>query len=194
MNYLAHVYLSGQNKMIQIGNFIADSIKGHDYESYPEDIKNGIILHRSIDSFTDFHPIFRNSKHRLHEPYGHYSGVIMDIFYDHFLAKNWNQYSKIPLNTFVSDFYQLLNDNFSVLPIKIQKMTPIMIEQNWLESYATIEGIEKTLFRMDYRTKFKSKMQFAPKELKAFYPQFEEEFMAFFSEVSKMVEEKISNF
>ena len=93
MNFRAHIYLSGENEPLKIGNFIADSIRGNSYLDYPEDLKNGILLHRYIDTFTDAHPIYRKSKHRLHEKYGHYSGVIMDIVYDHFLAKNWNKYS-----------------------------------------------------------------------------------------------------
>jgi acyl carrier protein phosphodiesterase len=79
MNFLAHIYLSGENDHIKIGNFMADSIRGHSYENYLMILK-GILLHRSIDSFTDMHPVYRKSKHRLHEKYGHYSGVIMDIF------------------------------------------------------------------------------------------------------------------
>ena len=87
MNYLAHVYLSGSDQNIMIGNFIADSIKGSKYLEYPIAIQKGILLHRKIDSFTDHHPSFRNSTKKLHQRYGHYSGIIVDIFYDHFLAK-----------------------------------------------------------------------------------------------------------
>lgn len=88
MNFLAHIYLSGNNDLIKIGNFMADGIRGNDYNQFPNEIKKGILLHRQIDTFTDSHAIYRKSKHRLHEKYGHYSGVIMDILYDHFLAKN----------------------------------------------------------------------------------------------------------
>ena len=83
MNFLAHIYLSGDNDLIKIGNFMADGVRGNDYLDFPEEIQKGIILHRAIDTFTDAHPIFRKSKHRLHEKYGHYSGVIIDILYDH---------------------------------------------------------------------------------------------------------------
>ena len=85
MNYLAHVYLSGANDLIKVGNFMADSVKGSQYLNYEKELQHGILLHRHIDSYTDAHPIYRQSKHRLHEKYGHYSGVIMDILYDHFL-------------------------------------------------------------------------------------------------------------
>ena len=193
MNFLAHIYLSGNNDYIKIGNFMADGIKGDDYNNFPDAIKKGILLHRAIDSYTDMHPVFRKSKHRLHEKYGHYSGVIMDIFYDHFLAKNWNSYSKTPLATYINDFYQLLQTHFDELTLKIQKMYPNMVQQNWLLSYATVEGIGTILYQMDYRTKFQSKMQYAIEELVLFYNEFEEEFTLFFEDIRQMALEKIMN-
>ena len=88
MNYLAHIYLSNEEEEITLGNFIADGVKGKKYVQFPLGIQQGILLHRAIDSFTDAHPIVRKSTKRLHKKYGHYSGVIVDILYDHFLAKN----------------------------------------------------------------------------------------------------------
>ena len=170
---------------------MADGIRGNDYLNYPHEIKKGIILHRYIDTFTDANDIFRISKHRLHERYGHYSGVIVDILYDHFLAKNWNKYSDESLTSFVYSFYKSLEDIFEVLSPKTQRILPIMIEQNWLESYATIEGISRILFQMDSRTKFKSKMQFAIEELEAFYSDFEKEFTLFFEELRNHVKDKL---
>lgn len=181
MNFLAHIYLSGDNELMKIGNFMADGIRGHDYLNFPEEVKNGIILHRYIDTFTDAHPIYRQSKHRLHQKYGHYSGVIMDILYDHFLAKNWIIYSEIPLENYVANFYQSLEKNYTVLTEKTKKIMPYMIEQNWLASYATIAGIEFILFQMDYRTKHKANMQEAVVELQQFYTAFENEFTLFFA-------------
>ncbi|MGB5646129.1 MAG: ACP phosphodiesterase, partial [Muriicola sp.] len=101
MNFLAHIFLSFGDKEISIGNFIADSIRGNKYTHLPATIQKGIILHREIDTFTDAHPIHKKSSKRLHPTQGHYSGVVIDVFYDHFLAKNWAQYSEEPLETFV---------------------------------------------------------------------------------------------
>ena len=89
MNFLAHIYLSGDNDLIKIGNFMADGIRGKHYEYLPAEVQKGIVLHRAIDTYTDSHPIFRQSTKRLHHRYHHYAGVIVDVFYDHFLAKNW---------------------------------------------------------------------------------------------------------
>lgn len=183
MNFLAHIFLSGDNDFIKIGNFIADGVRGNDYLDFPEEIKKGILLHRAIDTFTDANETFRISKHRLHERYGHYSGVIVDILYDHFLAKNWTKYSNEPLDKFVARFYQSLEKNYDVLTPRTQRLLPIMKEQNWLVSYATIEGITKILYQMDNRTQFKSKMQYSVEELETFYSDFENEFTLFFEEI-----------
>lgn len=189
MNFLAHIFLSGNNDLIKIGNFMADGIRGNDYLEYPEEIQKGIILHRAIDTFTDAHSIWRQSKHRLHERYGHYSGVIIDILYDHFLAKNWNTYSNENLEDYVERFYQSLKDNYDVLSPKTKKLMPYMIESNWLVSYASIAGIERILFQMDYRTKHRAHMHNAVQELQEFYTEFEEEFTLFFEDLIEMVED-----
>lgn len=183
MNYLAHIYLSQEIKELTIGNFIADSIKGNKFQHFPEKIKDGIILHRALDTFTDKHPIVRKSTHRLFPSYSHYSGVVVDILYDHFLAKNWHEYSEVPLLKYSHNFYDLLNDNYEILPLRVQQFMPYMIRDNWLYNYATIDGIGKILYQMDHRTKNRSKMQYATKELELYYPLFEAEFKAFFNEI-----------
>ena len=170
---------------------MADGIRGKDYLNFSDDIKKGILLHRNIDTFTDAHPIFRKSKHRLHENYGHYSGVIIDIFYDHFLAKNWTVYSNEKLHDFTQTFYQLLEHNFDVLTQKTQKMLPYMMQYNWLESYQTLDGIEKILIQMDARTKNQSKMRFSIAELNLYYINFEQEFTSFFEEITVFTTEKL---
>ncbi len=194
MNFLAHIYLSGDNDLIKIGNFMADGIRGKHFESYPLEIQKGIILHRSIDTFTDAHPIFRQSTKKLHEKYHHYAGVIVDVFYDHYLAKNknWNRYSDEKLEEFVARFYQSLHDNYSILTERTIGMMPYMIEHNWLVSYQTIEGINRILTQMDQRTKNESKMRFATNELSEFYSEFEEEFTNFFQELILFTNTKIT--
>lgn len=191
MNFLAHIYLSGDNDFIKIGNLMADGIRGKDYVNFPKDIQKGIILHRAIDTFTDAHTIFRVSKHRLHEKYGHYSGVIIDVFYDHFLAKNWSNYSDEKLSDFVNRFYKSLDDNFEILTLKTQNMLPYMKQGNWLYNYQFVEEIERVLFQMDKRTKHESNMGFSIKELKEFYPEFEQEFTLFFKELIIYCSEKL---
>ncbi|MDP5158640.1 MAG: acyl carrier protein phosphodiesterase [Flaviramulus sp.] len=191
MNYLAHIYLSGDDPLITIGNFIADGIKGKSYNKYPKDIQIGILLHRHIDSYTDAHKTVRLSTKRLHEKYGHYSGIIVDILYDHFLAKNWKNYSDIPLSVFVESFYDSLEAHFDILPSRIQKMMPFMLADNWLLSYASINGISKILDGMNRRTKNRSGMNKAVIELETFYNEFESEFTLFFDELRAFSKEKL---
>ncbi len=191
MNFLAHIYLSNEQQEITIGNFIADGIKGTKYTQFTKGIQQGILLHRAIDSYTDTHPIVRKSKKRLHKKYGHYSGVIVDILYDHFLAKNWKQYHSIPLHKYIENFYNFINSNFDSLTPRIQKMMPYMIKENWLLSYASTEGIGKILDRMNQRTNYQSKMNLAVLELTTYYNEFEEEFTLFFKDLKEYSKNKI---
>lgn len=191
MNFLAHIYLSGNNEAVTIGNFIADGIRGKKYLKYPRDIQTGILLHRQIDTFTDAHKTVRLSTKRLHKNYSHYSGVIVDILYDHFLAKNWSKYCNLPLAEYVDNFYISLENNFEILPKRIQKMMPYMIADNWLLSYASIEGITKVLEGMNRRTQNRSQMNLAVNELKEFYNEFEDEFTCFFDELINFSSQKL---
>jgi acyl carrier protein phosphodiesterase len=191
MNFLAHIYLSGDNDLIKIGNFMADGIRGKQFEHFPEEVQKGIILHRSIDTYTDSHDVFRQSTKRLHEKYHHYAGVIVDIIYDHFLAKNWTKYSDEKLEDFINRFYTSLHTNYDILTEKTQGLMPYMIERNWLLSYQTVEGIKNILTQMDRRSKNTSKMQFASEELVEFYSEFEQEFTLFFEDVKKHSKQKL---
>lgn len=194
MNFLAHIYLSGDNDLIKIGNFMADGIHGKNFDNFPLDIQKGIILHRSIDSFTDNHPIFRQSTKRLHANYHHYSGIIVDIFYDHFLAKNWKIYSDEELEDFIARFYQSLETNYDFLTEKTQQMMPYLIKQNWLSSYQSIDGIEMILEKMDNRMKRNSTMRFSVAELRTYYSEFESEFTTFFEELRIHSSQKLEAF
>ena len=194
MNYLAHIYLSGTTPNIMIGNFMADSIKGTKYKAFPDDVQKGILLHRQIDTTTDAHPAFRRSTKRLHKNYGHYSGIIVDIFYDHFLAKNWRDYSNIPLKDYIQTFYKLLRDNSELLPDNIQKMAPVMMEGNWLLIYADLEGIDRVLAGMNRRTKNRSGMDKAGKDLRAYYKAFEADFRVVFKDLQILSDSFLKEF
>lgn len=183
MNILAHLYLSS-SKNILIGNFIADAVKGNKYTSYPIEIQTGILLHREIDTFTDNHPIFKKSKSRLNNRYRHYKGVITDIFYDHFLAKNWHHYSHIPLAVYAHETYLFLNSNRHLYPQKIFQLLDNMTTYNWLEAYADITGIENVLNGMNSRTQGISMMNLAINDLNLHYKEFQTDFTEFFRELT----------
>lgn len=192
MNFLAHIYLSGEDDFVKIGNFMADGIRGKEFEKYPPRVQKGIILHRAIDTYTDAHPVFRKSTQRLHANYHHYAGVIVDIFYDHFLAKNWNRFSDEPLQQFVERFYQSLRDNPEVLSQKTKQIMPYMIEQNWLYNYQSTDGIGRILAQMDQRTGNVSKMRLSINDLLEHYDKFEKEFMDFFEDIQAFVSQRQS--
>ena len=190
MNFLAHIYLSFDDEEIALGNFIADSIRGNKIDHLPSRIQKGVILHREIDTYTDSHPIPKISSKRLHKNYSHYSRVIVDIYYDHFLAKNWKHYSDTPLKIFVDNFYDLLEDNYTILPTDVQRMMPYMISDDWLYNYSKMEGIDRVLQGMDRRTKNRSKMNFAILDLEEHYSDFEREFTSFFNELITFSKQK----
>ena len=183
MNFLAHIYLSENNTNILLGNFIADHIPGNNFTHFHPEIQKGILLHREIDTFTDAHKIVRKSKRRLHPRYRHYKGVIIDIFYDHYLAKNWTSYSNVPLEIFVQSVYDILQNNLEILPKKTQHLLPYMIEYNWLYNYQFIEGIDRVLNGMNNRTKQKSQMHLAVEDLQNLHREFEEDFSLFFEDL-----------
>jgi acyl carrier protein phosphodiesterase len=191
MNFLAHIYLSDDNDLIKIGNFMADGIRGKHYEHLPSEVQKGIVLHRAIDTYTDAHPVFRQSTKRLHEKYHHYAGVIVDVIYDHFLAKNWSEYSEEKLDDFVDRFYKSLKEHYDILTDKTQNLMPYMIERNWLVNYQYKEGIARILFQMDQRTRNNSKMQYATEELELFYNEFEQEFTIFFQDLVHFAKQKL---
>ncbi len=187
MNFLAHLYLSGEDKDLMVGNFIADMVKGRQIESFHEGIVKGIFLHRKIDTFTDSHPVVEKSKMRLRNKYRLYSGVVVDMFYDHFLAKNWEQYSNHSLNRFVKDAYNVLLKNYFVLPLRARNLLPFMISSNWLVSYARLESMQKYFEGMARRTPFNSGMENAVGDLEKYYEEFGNEFRIFFPELVEFV-------
>lgn len=183
MNYLAHIYLSEDQEMIRIGNFMADHIKGSKYKVYPTEVQKGILLHRKIDWFTDLDETARKSKRRLHDRYGLYRGIIIDIFYDHFLAANFSEYSEMALNDYASVFYSSLQANEELLPEQVRHMTEYMIRNDWLTSYAETEGIRQVLVGMNRRTDGRGKMDMAIEDLLEHYDDFELDFRHFFKKL-----------
>lgn len=190
MNFLAHTYLSGGNEEIIVGNFMGDYVKGKNYLLFPEQVKKGILIHRDIDSFTDMHEVTRRSKQRLASRYHKYAGIIIDIFYDHFLASLWDSYSTLPLSDFVIRTYDLLKRNYKVLPDSIKRWLPTFLENNWMMAYTTVEGIELVLERMSANTSLPDHSAFAVEVLRNEYSVFMEDFLEFFPTIVEFLEEK----
>ncbi len=187
MNYLAHVFLSGDNEEIVIGNFIGDYVKGINFRKYSDSIKKGILLHRDIDVFTDRNKIVRKSKSLLQNKYGKYAGIIIDIFYDHFLAKNWDKFSSLPLKDFTENLHKILNKYFEILPEKVKQFVPSFIDNNWIKYYQYVGGIEKVLKRMSSITTLPDETSYAINILKSDYRELECDFLNYFPELTRYI-------
>ncbi len=192
MNFLAHLFLSGTDKEIMIGNFIADSIKGKAYLNYRPRVQKGILLHRKIDEFTDKHPITRKLSLLLKSNYNRHSGIVIDIFYDHFLCKNWQRFSSVSLVNFIKSCHRLLLRNIVILPANIKAFLPVLIARKRLLSYSKIEGIENALKTMSKYTSLPSASDFAVATLIEHYAYLNENFLIFFEELIQMVEEELT--
>jgi acyl carrier protein phosphodiesterase len=170
-----------------IGNFIGDFVRGRNLtEQFTRNIALGIELHREIDEFTDSHRVVLESKKRLRPKYRHYAPVIVDVFYDHFLAIHWNDYHKMPLAAFAANAYYELEQRKDILPERVLYLLPYMIRGNWLVNYSNTEGIHRALSGMAQRTPYESKMEEATADLKKYFTEFDKEFLAFFPELVAM--------
>lgn len=188
MNFLAHLYLSGEEETVMLGNFMADFVKGRPENRLPDSpqkqgIIRGIWLHRHIDHFTDTHEMVRRSKVRLRPSFGKFAGVITDMFYDHLLAAHWTDYSDRSLSDFAAGTYQTLSRNQHHFPPEMDRLLYHMIRQNWLVSYARLEGIDQALKGMARRTVFESGMERAATALRDDYASFLREFRDFFPQL-----------
>ncbi len=153
MNYLAHAYLSNNNKNLILGNFIADHIKGNNYKEYPNEIINGILLHRKIDTFTDQHQQFKLAKRFFYDGFEKYSGILIDIYFDYFLAKNFTDYCTINLPSFTKQVYSIYDDFKGEMPKSGQNFFNYILKTDLYNTYANIDGIEKVLLHLSYRIK-----------------------------------------
>lgn len=190
MNYLAHAFLSGNDRDVLVGNFLADAAKGQT-QHYTPGIRRGIKLHRIIDHFTDQHPIAQISRVRLQPKYHKYAGVIVDMFYDHFLARSWGEYSSITLEAFAVYTYEEVLKSFAILPIKLQRMLPYMIAYNWLVSYSDTEKLRRFFTGLSKRTKFYSGMEHCVDDLEKDYLLYQKEFVLFFPDLVFKVESSV---
>ena len=153
MNFLAHALLAGEDPALLVGGVIGDWVKGALPGVLPEDIAAGVALHRAIDSFAELQPAFRRSRSRITAGRRRYAGVLVDMFYDHLLARNWAEIHHSPLDEYCKDVYGLITGRLSELPISSHPGLTLMAKEDWLSSYARIEGIADVLARMSRRAR-----------------------------------------
>lgn len=193
MNYLAHLYLAEDSPKSILGNLLGDFLKGRGTDGYCEEIKKGIQLHKAVDIYTDSHAVVRESKRLISPVNRRYAGIIIDVFYDHFLAKNWLDYSSVSLPEFTSKVYGILQSYQAILPDSLKKALPNIITRNLLMSYTEISGVSFALQRLSVRLKRKNYLGMASEDLTANYEQLKFNFDCFFPELIDYVETLRSN-
>ena len=189
MNYLAHLLLAGDDPGLIVGALLGDFVRTRQIPEYSDAIQAGIRLHVRIDAFTDDHPIVARGKARMRAPYRRYAGILIDIFYDHFLARGWEAFTEgSPLEEFAKDRYRVLLNHHPLLPPRLQRIVPIMAEQDWLTGYRDIDAVDKTLQHLSKRLKRTSPLPHAVRMLEENYPGLESDFQEFFPELMTFAE------
>ncbi len=189
MNFLAHLFLAGPPREAGyadrlVGQFIADAVPGRRLEAYAPGVQAGIRAHRAIDTFTDQHPVVRRATARLRGAgHGKYAGVVSDVFFDHFLARYFAEFSAEPLPDFTRRVYAQLGARQAEFPARVQQFFPYLVQHNWLLHYAEIEGVARSLAGLSRRAAPGSNMETAPVELLANYAAYEADFREFFPQV-----------
>jgi acyl carrier protein phosphodiesterase len=151
MNYLAHIFLAKQSNEAMLGALLGDFVKADIAGKFTLPVETEIRLHRKIDSYTDHHPVTQEARTLFQEGRRRYAGILLDVFYDHLLAKNWSTYCDMPLATFIQQFYETLDGYQQILPDRLVEITPWMIRQDWLGSYQDYQGVETAIRRMSTR-------------------------------------------
>ncbi len=192
MNFLAHIFLAYPSTEKMMGNMIADFIQKRDEILFSDAICDGIKMHRAIDAFTDVHECVRLGARRLHPKFHKYAPVVIDIYYDYLLAKNWETFNPtLSLSDFSCEVYRRFEERITDFPPNLQQRLPKMIAANWLEAYGTEAGMRYTFQRLSQRTtKFPMDFSAAFDTLLIEYEQFDAEFKQFFPQIQKYLFEK----
>lgn len=192
MNYLGHLYLSPDTPDFLVGSLLGDFVKGAAVNDYTGDTRRGIELHRKVDQFTDHHDIFRQSVARISQGRRRYGGIMVDVFYDHFLAKHWLEFHPEPLADFAQRVYGILRERELELPEALQLIVPRLIAEDRFSSYQRLDGIDLVLKRLSLRIKRENPLHAAIEELEQAYEGFEADFRQFLPEVKGFVGQTVN--
>ena len=183
MNYLAHLYLAEQSSEGLLGSLLGDFVKGRLDDRFPEVVRRGIALHRAIDSYTDAHPLHLESRNRIAGERRRYAGIIIDVCYDHFLCKNWQDYSNESLDRFAGRVYEVLREHHDDLPDRLRRIAPHMIADDWLGSYAELASVGRALDGISRRLTRSNPLAGAVIEVEVNYAALHGDFRRFFPEL-----------
>ena len=191
MNFLIHMLLSGEDDQILVGNFMGDFVKGPLTDRFPERIRLGVTLHRKIDSFASRDDLFQCSRRRLDPHYGLYRGVLIDLFYDHFLVTEWSNWSDETFDRYLARTRSIVEQYQDELPERMQKLVPVIFEE-LLPSYGEVSGIGKALERMSRRVTRANPLAGGEVELLRHYVDLRADFRGFMPLVRRFAGEFIS--
>ncbi len=191
MNFLAHLTLSDNDEDLMLGNFIADRTRKSDWKKMKPRVVEGIELHLKIDFFTDHHFLTEKAKEKLRPTQRKYSPVVLDILYDHFLAKNFTEYYDENLEDFAKKCYQIFRKRWTEIPKNMYRMIDFMEHQNWLVSYADLDGLNRALSGMSRRANFQNQMNSAVLEVRKNYDFYEKNFREFYPLLQDFVDREI---
>lgn len=180
LNFLAHLYLADDNDDALLGNLLGDFVKGDPTGRYNTAITKGIIFHRKVDSFADSHAVTRNSRNRFSPVFRRFAGVIVDVCYDHFLARHWHLYADGELGTFTRKVYGVLKANRPILPDRLKRILWLMVSEDWLGGYINLQRVGITLDRIAGRLSRGQQFKGAIAEVEDNYAGLEEDFLLFF--------------
>jgi acyl carrier protein phosphodiesterase len=183
VNFLAHIYLAGENEEHVIGQVMADFLERGWQERVSDGVLQGIRLHQQIDMFTDRHDVFRRSRLRLPLELRRYAGIAVDIFYDHVLAQNWEKYHPMALDEYAQSRYEILGSRPQELTDRMSRAMPSIVTKDWLTSYRELEGIERALKGVSKRLKRENPLAEAGLVLRRERAGFEEDFSEFFPDL-----------
>jgi acyl carrier protein phosphodiesterase len=191
VNWLAHVFLSEADTEFQLGNLFADIVKGPDLLAMSPGFRRGVDCHRAIDSFTDRHPITIRSRSRVSSAYGRYSGILIDLFYDHFLCQTWERYADVTLRSYTESFYREAADHADALPDHARFVFDVMRSEDLLGSYSRVDGVAIALGRVAARLSSRVgrtvALEGAVAELTNNYDDLAQDFAAFFPSLREHV-------
>ncbi|MGF6555248.1 acyl carrier protein phosphodiesterase [Pseudomonas sp. S30_BP2TU TE3576] len=182
MNYLAHLHLGGQRPGQLLGSLYGDFVKGRLQGQFAAEIEGAIQLHRSIDVFTDRHPQVDIALSRFSLTRRRYAGIVLDVFFDHCLARDWTLYADRPLALFTSDVYRVLSSERQ-LPERLAKIAPHMVANDWLGSYQEFEVLEQVLSGISRRLTRPEELAAAMQELRRLYEPLSEDFRLFYPQL-----------
>jgi acyl carrier protein phosphodiesterase len=183
MNWLAHLFLSEPNSAFRIGNLLPDMVGQSTLSGFPPEFLRGVQQHRRIDAFTDSHPIVRRSVARVGPKFRRFSGIFVDIFYDHFLSREWPNFSAMPLPVFTHEVYACFAKHRHEIPAETYAIFERMKTENWLSTYGDLQGVATTLGRIGLRLRRPTPLAEGAVILEADYAGFAADFTAFFPEL-----------